>query len=144
MLQKCRRDQWHIDDLDWSTPAQPMSAAKEEAVVQFFTDMAGIERLAGALFAEQRRRMSDPVLHEIFTTFIRDEERHAQVAQRLADYYNRNQFRDYKQNPNLARFRPHFVDYGEDGRARRSERLHYHRRTSPRHRAAEVARRLRR
>ncbi|HHH11406.1 MAG TPA: hypothetical protein ENK23_04960 [Sorangium sp.] len=110
LLHKCHRDQWHIDDLDWSAPARAMPAAKEQAVVQYFTDMAGIERLAGALFAEQRRHETNPVLREIFTTFIGDEERHAQVAQRLADHYNRHHYRTYTQNPNLARFRPHFLN----------------------------------
>ena len=53
------------------------------SVVQYFTDMAQIERLAGALFVEQERRAKDPVLKEIFTTFVTDEMRHSHVAQML-------------------------------------------------------------
>ena len=46
MLAKCHDGQWHADDLDWSRPPPPLPRAKEEVVVQAFTDMAGIERLA--------------------------------------------------------------------------------------------------
>ena len=60
MLARCRRDQWQADDLDWSRPPPPMSEDKEAAIVQAFTDMAAIELLAGALFASQRRRTTDP------------------------------------------------------------------------------------
>jgi rubrerythrin len=71
--------------------------------------MAGIERLAGALFAEQRKKVDDPVLKDIFTTFIIDEERHSQCAARLAQHYNVHRYRDYEQNEHLRRFRPYFV-----------------------------------
>jgi hypothetical protein len=94
MLAKCLQGQWRIRDLDWSVEPRPMSREDETAVVQYFTDMAGIERMAGALFAEQRRRVDDPVLKEIFTTFVVDEERHAQVAERLANFYDVHHYRD--------------------------------------------------
>lgn len=110
MLEKCRRDQWLVSDLDWSVAPRRLSRDDEIAVVQYFTDMAGIERLAGALFAEQRKRTNDPVLKEIFATFVVDEERHAQVAERLAAFYDVNHYREYRQNPNLERFRPFFID----------------------------------
>ncbi len=110
MLARCKRDQWKIRDLDWSLKPREMSREQEIAVVQYFTDMAGIERLAGALFAEQRRRVDDPVLREIFTTFVVDEERHAQVAERLAAFYDVHHYRDYQMNEHLVRFRPHFID----------------------------------
>jgi hypothetical protein len=109
MRDKCRRDQWRLDDLDWSVKPRPMSREDEIAVVQYFTDMAGIERLAGALFAEQRKRTDDPMLKEIFTTFVVDEERHAQVAERLAAFYDVHRYRDYDLNPHLKRFRPYFI-----------------------------------
>ena len=48
MLEKGRRDQWSVDELDWRLAPPRMPPDKEEAVVQYFTDMAGIERLAGA------------------------------------------------------------------------------------------------
>ena len=69
MLEKCVRDQWSIDDLDWSLPPPQLPRAKEEAVVQYFTDMAGIELLAGALFDVQRQKTDDPTLKKIFATF---------------------------------------------------------------------------
>ena len=109
MLEKCVRDQWHIDDLDWTLSPRALSPAQETAVVQYFTDMAGIERLAAALFAEQRRRVRDPRLKKIFSTFIVDEERHARVAERLAAYYDVHHLRDYAMNPHLLRFQPYFL-----------------------------------
>ncbi|MBI4954051.1 MAG: hypothetical protein HY908_18655 [Myxococcales bacterium] len=109
MLAKCRREQWRADDLDWRATPRALDRADEIAIVQYFTDMAGIERLAGALFAEQRRRVHDPVLKKIFATFVVDEERHAEVAERLARFYDVHRYRAYHTNEHLERFRPHFV-----------------------------------
>ena len=109
MLDKCVRDQWSIDDLDWSLPPPALPRDKEEAVVQAFTDMAGIELLAGALFKVQRDKTSDPTLKKIFSTFVADEKRHSAVASRLADHYNVHNYRDYKESPSLTSFRPHFL-----------------------------------
>ena len=69
MLEKCRSQQWRVSDLDFSVPVKPMPRQREETIVQYFTDMAGIERLAGALFAEQRNKVEDPTLKKIFSTF---------------------------------------------------------------------------
>lgn len=110
MLEKCRRQQWSVGDLDWSGNPRPMSRDEEIAIVQYFTDMAGIERLAGALFLEQERRAEDPILKEIFRTFVKDEVRHAHVAQMLADYYDVHHYRTYETSPSLRRFSPHFVN----------------------------------
>lgn len=110
MLHKCRRDQWKIGDLDWSGTPRPMPAADEMAIVQYFTDMAGIERLAGALFEVQRRKTKDPALAEIFESFVKDEIRHAHAAQMLADYYNVHRFKEYRQSEALQKFAPHFID----------------------------------
>ena len=109
MLEKCRRDQWSVDDLDWTRPPPSLPRDKEEAVVQYFVDMAGIERLAGALFAQQARKATDPTLRAIFETFVVDEERHAVCAERLATYYDVHHYRAYKMNEALVRFRPAFL-----------------------------------
>jgi hypothetical protein len=109
MLEKCVRDQWSVDDLDWTAPPPAMSRDKEEAVVQYFTDMVGIEELAGALFAVQRDNSTDPTLKKIFATFVADEKRHAAAARRLAAYYDVHHYREYRESPSLTRFRPHFV-----------------------------------
>lgn len=109
MLGQCRRDQWRLDQLDWTVVPRPMTRAEEITVVQYFTDMSAIERLAKALFEEQRRRTTDPTLKKIFSTFIADEERHAQVAARLAGHYDVHRCREYAINPALLRFRPHFL-----------------------------------
>ncbi len=109
MLDKCRRDQWSIDDLDWSVPPPALPRDKEEAVVQAFIDMAGIELLAGALFETQREKTDDPTLQKIFSTFVADEKRHSAVATRLAQHYNVNHYRDYKESSALTAFRPHFL-----------------------------------
>lgn len=109
MLHKCRRDQWNVGDLDWSGTPRVMTRDDEIAIVQCLTDMAGIERLAGELFETQRRRTDDPVLRDIFTTFVKDELRHAHVAQMLADYYNVHHYKHYVQSAALQRFAPHFI-----------------------------------
>jgi len=110
MLQMCRVGQWSVGDLDWSQTPRPMSEDDERSVVQYFTDMAQIERLAGALFVEQQRRVADPVLKEIYASFVLDEMRHSHVAQMLADHYDVHRFKTYRVSPSLERFFPHFVD----------------------------------
>lgn len=110
MLDKCRREQWNVGDLDWSSTPRPMSREEEMAIVQYFTDMAGIERLAGALFLEQQRRTDDPLLREIFRTFVKDEIRHAHTAQMLADHYDVHHYKTYETSPSLRRFAPYFVN----------------------------------
>jgi hypothetical protein len=110
MLEKCRRDQWQVGDLDWTGTPRPMSASDEMAVVQYFTDMAGIERLAGALFEVQRRKTDSPILAEIFESFVKDEIRHAHAAQMLADYYDVHRFKEYRQSEALQDFAPVFIE----------------------------------
>ncbi len=110
MLGLCRSQQWGIDDLDWEVPARSFEREDEIAVVQYFTDMAGIELLAGALFEVQQQKSDDPLLREIFASFVKDERRHSQVALRLAAHYNRHHYRSYRPNPALVRFRPRFVE----------------------------------
>ncbi len=109
MLEKCVRDQWSIDDLDWELPPPNLSRDKEEAVVQAFLDMSGIELLAGELFEVQRQKTDDPTLTKIFATFVADEKRHSAVALRLAKHYDVNQYREYVESPALTKFRPHFL-----------------------------------
>jgi hypothetical protein len=104
MLHQCRGGQWRTEDLDWSRPRPEMSREKEMAVVQYFTDMAGIERLAAALFEEQRARAEDPVLAEIFGTFVEDERRHARCAELLAAHYDVHRLKQYRQNEELIVF----------------------------------------
>jgi hypothetical protein len=110
MLEKCEREQWKVSDLDWSGRPREMSEEDETAIVQYFTDMAGIERLAGALFANQQKNADDPRLERIFRSFVKDEVRHAQAAQMLADFYDVHHYRTYQVNPALVKFTPHFVN----------------------------------
>ncbi len=110
MLAKCVRDQWSISDLDFDRPPRPMSRADEISVCQYFTNMAGIERLAGALFREQRLRAKMPALREIFRTFEIDELRHSHVARLLSDHYDVHHYRDYQPDPHLVKFAPAFVN----------------------------------
>lgn len=109
MLEKCQSQQWKIDDLDWTVKPRPMAYDEEVAVVQYFKDMAGIERFAKALFEEQSKIVADPTLKKIFQTFVVDEERHAQVAERLAQHYDVHGYRVYKPSAELARFQPYFL-----------------------------------
>src|SRR4051794_33387202 len=104
MLDKCRAGQWKLDDVDWSAPPRPMSRDEEEAVVQYFVNMAAIERFAKALFLEQKRRVHDRHLQQIYGTFVADEERHALAAERLAEHYNVHHYREYHACEELERF----------------------------------------
>ena len=110
MLRMCHEGQWKTSDLDWSQPPRAMAKDDEIAIVQLFTDMSAIERLAGALFLEQQRRVSDETLKQIFATFVRDEVRHAQTAQLLADHYDVHHYRSYRTSHTLERMFPAFVD----------------------------------
>ena len=110
MLRMCREGQWNVGDLDFSQVPRSMSPDDESSVVQYFTDMAQIERLAGALFVEQERRVSDPILKQIYASFVVDEMRHSHVAQMLADHYDVHRLRTYRPSKSLERFFPHFVD----------------------------------
>ena len=110
MLARCLRDQWRIEDLDWSVTPRSLSRSDEIAICQYFTDMSGIELLAGALFEVQRDNTEDPTLREIFASFVDDEERHSRVALRLAAHYDVHRYQRYELNPHLVRFRDHFVE----------------------------------
>lgn len=109
MLELCRTRQWSVDDLDWTQPPRAMTREEEINSVRFFTNMAGIERLAKALFAEQERRAEDSRLKEIFASFVVDEERHAVAAERLVAHYNVHQYQTYELDPALVRFREPFL-----------------------------------
>jgi hypothetical protein len=110
MLAMCVRDQWKVEDLDWSVPRRELPPDVEKRVVQYFTDMAGIELLAAELFKVQRDRAADPTLRAIFETFVTDEIRHSRVAARLARHYDSGRHGRYELNVHLVRFRRHFVD----------------------------------
>jgi hypothetical protein len=110
MLDKCNSQQWKIDDLDWTVKPRAMERDEEIAVVQYFKDMAGIERFAKALFVEQEKIVEDPTLKAIFSTFVVDEERHAQVADRLAAHYDVHKYKTYTTSAELERFKPNFMD----------------------------------
>jgi hypothetical protein len=109
MLEKCVREQWSPADLDWRATPPNLTREKEMAVVQYFTDMAGIERLAGALFRVEGQKTREPTLKKILASFEHDEVRHSHVAQMLADYYDVHKYKLYQPNPHLLRFAPHFV-----------------------------------
>lgn len=109
MLERCRRDQWSVRDIDFSQTPRERSEDEEVAICQLFCDMSVIERLAGALFREQTRRVDDPRLVAIFETFVTDEVRHSQAAQMLSDFFDRRRLRVYRPSHALERFFPHFV-----------------------------------
>jgi hypothetical protein len=110
MLGRCVREQWCISELRMSGPVPAMSREMETAIVQCFTDMAGIERLAAALFREQARRAEDPTLRRIFESFAQDELRHAEAALLLAARFDVRRLRQYEERPALTRFAASFVD----------------------------------
>jgi predicted metal-dependent hydrolase len=109
MLERCRRDQWALRDIDFSEAPRERSEDEEQAICQLFCDMSIIERLAAALFREQARRVDDPRLIAIFETFVTDEVRHSHAAQTLSDHFDRRRLRVYRPSKSLERFFPHFV-----------------------------------
>lgn len=109
MLERCRREQWSVRDLDLSQAPRDVSEDDERAICQLFMDMSVIERLAGALFREQVGRATDPRLRAIFETFVIDEARHSVAAQMLSDHFDRRHLEAYRPNEALLRFFPHFV-----------------------------------
>jgi rubrerythrin len=110
MLERCLAEQWDLDAVSWDAPIAPATPEMEEAIVQCFTDMAGIERLAAALFEEQARRASSPTLRRVFESFVADELRHAEAALRLAARHDVRKLRRYAVRPALTRFAESFVD----------------------------------
>ncbi len=110
MLGRCVREQWEMSAVDWSAPVEPASPEMEEAIVQCFVDMAAIERLAAALFEEQARRADSPTLRRIFESFVVDELRHAEVAERLAARHDVRRIRHYAVRPALTRFAASFIE----------------------------------
>lgn len=110
MLTMCRRDQWSVDDLDWTLEPKKLSREHEIAVCQYFMDMSGIELLAGELFKVQRDLARDPTLAAIFDSFVVDEERHSAAALRLCRHYDVHRYQHYDLNPHLVRFKRPFVE----------------------------------
>jgi hypothetical protein len=109
MLERCRREQWSVDDFDWTARPLPLSPERERELCAYYVDMAYIERLAGALFLSLATRVDDPALAAIFETFHADELRHSHAAARLADYFDVHHFQVYTPNLSLLRFIPAFV-----------------------------------
>lgn len=109
MLEMCRRDQWSVDDIDWSGRPREFSMEDEILVVQYFTDMALLELIAAELFCMHRDRAKDPTLRAIFETFVADEIRHSRVAERLAAHYDVHHYRRYHRNANLSAYARHFA-----------------------------------
>ncbi len=89
-------------------------------MVHLFTDMAGIEELAAALFREQEQRVADATLKTIFRSFVEDELRHSAVAQRLANFYDVHR---YRRNAALVAFAPCFVQVVRDVADDMSQRI---------------------
>jgi hypothetical protein len=110
MLERCQREQWTVADFDWSGAPIALSPEREREICAYYVNMSYIERLAGALFLALARRVDDPTLAAIFTTFHADELRHSHAAARLADYFDVHHYRVYTPNVPMLRFIPSFVD----------------------------------
>jgi hypothetical protein len=109
MLERCRREQWKVDDFDWTGTPVALSGEREREICAYYVNMSYIERLAGALFLALARRVDDPTLAAIFETFHTDELRHSHAAARLADYFDVHHYQIYTPNIPMLRFIPAFV-----------------------------------
>jgi hypothetical protein len=75
---KCHALQWSLDDLDWDAPGrEAVSPEQAERLRGFMNDLYWIEYIASVVFAAMARQTRDPVERDIFETFARDEQRHA-------------------------------------------------------------------
>ena len=117
---------------------------KEEAVVQAFIDMAGIERLAGALFEVQREKTDGPDAQEDLLDVRRRREAPRRRRARGSPSTTTSTTTRLRREPGadlvppaLPRARPRHL-------AGDRERVHHVGRADPRRRAAALARRLRR
>ena len=110
MLERCRREQWSVDDFDWTRPSSALSPERERAICAYYVNMSYIERLAGALFLALAKRVDDPTLAAIFETFHADELRHSHAAARLADHFDVHHYQVYTPNLAMLRFIPSFVN----------------------------------
>ncbi|HWP67296.1 MAG TPA: hypothetical protein VNO26_15470 [Candidatus Limnocylindria bacterium] len=109
MLERCRREQWSVNDFDWSGRPLALAPEREREICTYFVNMSYIERLAGALFLALAKRVDDPTLAAIFATFHADELRHSHAAARLADYFDIHHYQVYTPNIPMLRFIPAFV-----------------------------------
>ena len=109
MLERCRREQWSVDDFDWTGTPIALSPEREREICAYYVNMSYIERLAGALFLALAKRVDDPTLAGIFETFHTDELRHSHAAARLADYFDVHHYQVYTPNLAMLRFIPSFV-----------------------------------
>ena len=146
MLDKCVRDQWSIDDLDWSIAPPELPRDKEEAVVQYFTDMAGHR-------AARRRAVRGPARARPPTRRSRRSSRRSSST-RSATPRSPRASRSTTTSTTIATYVESAVARPRSGRtssrvvaervARDRERVHHVGRADPRRRAAALARRLRR
>jgi hypothetical protein len=109
MLERCEREQWSLDDFDWSAMPIALAPEREREICAYYVNMSYIERLAAALFLSLATRIDDPALQAIFRTFHADELRHSRAAARLADYFDRHHYQVYTPNIAMLRFIPAFV-----------------------------------
>ena len=146
MLDKCIRDQWSIDDLDWSLAAARRCRATRKRPSSSTSPTWPASSCSPARCSRSSaRRPRDPMLRED----LRDVRR-----RREAPLRGRRAARRALRRPPLPRLRRERVaDRGsartswrvvEHALARDRERVHHGRRADPRRRAAALARRLRR
>src|SRR5262245_27519794 len=98
MLERCEREQWRVDEFDWTATPVPLSPSREREICAYYVNMSYIERLAVALFLALAKRVDDPTLAAIFESFHAVELRHSHAAARLADYFDAHHYQIYTPN----------------------------------------------
>jgi hypothetical protein len=109
MLDRCAEGQWRVDDFDWDQAPVPLAPEQERQLCAYYTNMAYIERLAGALFRSLADRVADPTLAAVLRLCHADEVRHSHAAARLADHFDVRHLELYAANLAMLRFGPAFV-----------------------------------
>src|SRR4051812_11727916 len=101
MLEKCRRDQWTLDELDWTQRPRELSRDDEIAVVQYFTNGGGSEKPGAAFLRGRGSKRKAPTLRAFLEGLVVDEERPREAAPPPARHYDVHRFRTYATNPAL-------------------------------------------
>ena len=109
ILTSSKRQQWSVDDFDWSAPVDMDGVSKKQqrnlAFVLLF--ISGVERAGAEFFRIHADYVDDPVASELFNVFAADEDRHADAEVEMAKRLGM----EWHELPWITRLAFKFVNY---------------------------------
>lgn len=85
VLDAARKNQWSIDDYDWSTPIKPkLTRLQRKRLGQILLFAAGVERMGGDAFSNHARYIEDSAAKTLCQLNALDELRHADAETAMA------------------------------------------------------------